>query len=224
MQYDWVLFDADETLFHFDAYTGIKLMLERKGMELTEDSFRAYEQVNKPLWVDYQNGDITADELKQRRFTKWAQQLNTTPQELNFSYMQAMGDICSLLPGAKELVEALSNKAKLGIITNGFSDLQSIRLERTGLASHFSHVVISEEVGVAKPDRRIFEHALELMGNPDKKRVLMVGDNPHSDILGGLNIGFDTCWLNTKGTPAPDDVNAHFEVSSLSELQQRLCA
>ncbi|MCE0494495.1 pyrimidine 5'-nucleotidase [Vibrio salinus] len=224
MQYDWVLFDADETLFHFGSYTGIKLMLERKGVELTDDSFRDYEKVNKPLWVHYQNGDITASELKTRRFKIWAEQLNTTPQELNYSYMQAMGDICTLLPGARELIEKLSQKVKLGIITNGFSDLQSIRLEQTGLAPYFEHVIISEEIGIAKPDRRIFEHALTLMGNPDKSRVLMVGDNPHSDILGGLNTGIDTCWLNTEKVPSPDGVNAHMEVSSLDELHQYLLA
>lgn len=224
MQYDWILFDADETLFHFDAYRGIKLMLERKGISLTDEAFHAYEQVNKPLWIAYQNGDITANELKCHRFASWAEQLNTTPMDLNRSYMQAMGDICSLLPGAQNLVDALKGKVKMGIITNGFTDLQSLRLERTGLAPHFEQVIISEEVGIAKPDARIFAHALEQMGNPDKKKVLMVGDNPQSDILGGLNIGIDTCWLNRHGNDAPDGIRAHLEVRSLEQLQNYLLA
>ena len=224
MQYDWILFDADETLFHFDGRRGLTLMLERKGMDLTDEAYQAYQKVNQPLWVSYQNGDISADQLKRTRFVEWATQLDTTPEELNRSYMTAMADICSLLPGAQSLLDALHGKVKLGIITNGFSDLQSIRLERTGLTPHFEHVIISEEVGVAKPDARIFAHALDKMGNPEKERVLMVGDNPHSDILGGLNIGVETCWLNVNGEPAPEGINAHFEVRSLDELQAILLA
>ncbi|MCV5919249.1 HAD-IA family hydrolase, partial [Escherichia coli] len=83
----------------------------------------------------------------------------------------------SLLPGAKELMEALQGKAKMGIITNGFTELQAIRLERTGMTEYFDKVVISEQVGVAKPDLGIFEYAMQQMGNPCKTRVLMVGDN-----------------------------------------------
>ncbi len=222
MQYDWILFDADETLFHFDGYSGIKLMLERKGMTLTDEAYHAYQQVNKPLWVEYQNGSIDAEQIKQRRFSAWADELNTTAQEMNFAYMMAMADICTLLPGAQQLIEALSGKAKLGIITNGFADLQAIRLERTGMANHFQHVVISEQVGAAKPDAAIFEYTYNLIGKPDKQRVLMVGDNPHSDILGGLNFGFDTCWLNVNGETAPDNIHATIEVNSLEQLQQYL--
>lgn len=224
MQYDWILFDADETLFHFDGRRGLTLMLERKGMELTDEAYQAYQKVNQPLWIDYQNGDITANELKHTRFIEWAKQLDTTPAELNRSYMQAMADICSLLPGAQALIDALQGKVRMGIITNGFADLQMVRLERTGLASHFEHIIISEEVGIAKPDARIFAHALEKMGNPDKKRVLMVGDNPHSDILGGLNIGVETCWLNLNGEETPQDILPHHEVRSLDELQALLLA
>ncbi len=224
MHYDWIFFDADDTLFHFDSYSGLKLMLHRKGMTLTEEVYLDYESVNKPLWVDYQNGTISAGDLKRTRFQRWADLLNTSPELLNKEYMRAMGDICHLLPGAKELIEALSGKVHLGIITNGFSDLQTVRLERTGMLTYFEQVIISEEVGIAKPDRRIFDHALTLIGNPDRNRVLMVGDNPHSDIAGGLNAGITTCWLNAHGIPSPDTVAPHFEVNSLADLHQRLFA
>ncbi|WED24120.1 pyrimidine 5'-nucleotidase [Vibrio sp. JC009] len=219
MNFDWILFDADETLFDFDSRRGIQLMLEQNGKMLTDKMYDKYQKVNKPLWVDYQNGVITAAELKHHRFKEWADELNVTPEKLNSDFMQVMGDICLLLPGAKELIDYLSGKVKLGIVTNGFTDLQSVRLEKTGLASSFEHVFISEEIGVAKPDRRIFDHALSMMGNPDKERVMMVGDNPHSDVLGGLNAGIMTCWLNRDKSSAPDGFNAHWEVNSLTELK-----
>lgn len=224
MKYDWILFDADETLFNFDAFKGMQLMFERKGVNFTQQDFQQYQQVNKPLWVDYQNGIITAQDIKHRRFQGWAEKLETTTTELNSAFLEAMADICTLLPGAKELVDALSGKAKLGIITNGFTELQAIRLERTGMMPYFEQVIISEEVGVAKPDAGIFLHAMERMGNPSKERVLMVGDNPHSDILGGLNFGIETCWLNTHQTARPEGINAHYEVQSLDELRTILLA
>ncbi|GAL17660.1 5'-nucleotidase YjjG [Vibrio maritimus] len=152
--------------------------------------------------VDYQDGKITADQLKQIRFEGWAAKLGITPLEMNSAFLEAMADICTLLPGAKELLDAISGRAKLGIITNGFTELQAIRLERTGLTDYFEHVVISEQVGIAKPDLGIFDHAHQLMGLPCKSKVLMVGDNPHSDVLGGINFGVETCWLNTQGAAA----------------------
>lgn len=136
MKYDWILFDADETLFHFDAYRGMRLMFERQGVDFTEDDFARYQQVNKPLWVDYQNGAIDAGQLKHIRFSRWAEQLNTTTAELNTAFLDAMADICTLLPGARELIEGLSGKARLGIITNGFTELQEIRLQRTGMSDY----------------------------------------------------------------------------------------
>lgn len=224
MKYDWILFDADETLFHFDAFKGMQLMFSRKGVEFTQQDFDHYQTVNKPLWVDYQNGTITAHELKHTRFQEWADKLNTTTSELNSAFLEAMADICTLLPGAKELMEAVHGKAKMGIITNGFTELQAIRLERTGMSQYFEHVVISEQVGVAKPDTAIFSHALEKMGFPCKSKVLMVGDNQHSDILGGLNFGIETCWLNSIGAEADANIAPHYTVNSLHQLKDMLFA
>lgn len=224
MKYDWILFDADETLFHFDAFEGLKLMFSRFGVSFTRVDFDAYQLINQPLWVDYQNGVISAAHLQQQRFTLWAEKLSVTASHLNSAFLSAMAEICALLPGAKELIEVLSGKANLGIITNGFTELQTVRLEKTGLLGAFEHVVISEQVGIAKPDVGIFEHALKRMENPDRDKVLMVGDNPHSDIQGGLNAGLHTCWLNTHNAPRPEGIEPHFEVTSLHELQQILVA
>ncbi|MDA0129424.1 pyrimidine 5'-nucleotidase [Vibrio sp. MarTm2] len=224
MKYDWILFDADETLFHFDAFKGMQLMFSRKGVDFTEQDFAHYQTVNKPLWVDYQDGKITADELKHTRFTEWANKLGTTTSELNSAFLDAMADICTMLPGAQELIESLHGKARLGIITNGFTELQAIRLERTGMTHYFDHVIISEEVGVAKPDVGIFQYAHEKIGSPCKSKILMVGDNPHSDILGGINFGIETCWLNHSGEANIPGIGPNYQVESLHELKSILLA
>ncbi|MFV0596446.1 pyrimidine 5'-nucleotidase [Shewanella sp.] len=220
--YTWVLFDADETLFYFDAFAGLKLMFAGFGVDFTQADFDEYQLVNKPLWVDYQDGKITAAELQTTRFKPWAIKLDVDPQVLNSAFLAAMAEICSPLPGARELLAALQGKAKMGIITNGFTELQTVRLARTGLQHHFDILVISEKVGMAKPDVGIFEHAFELMGHPEREQVLMVGDNPHSDIQGGINAGFHTCWYNVHGHAAPAGIRPHFQVASHHELQQKL--
>ncbi|PAJ74060.1 noncanonical pyrimidine nucleotidase, YjjG family [Pseudoalteromonas sp. NBT06-2] len=218
MKYKWVLFDADETLFHFDAFQGLKLMFSRFEVDFTLADYEHYQKLNKPLWVDYQNGQISAKQLQNRRFESWCQKLKISTQQLNSEFLHAMADICKPLDGAKELIDFLSTKVKLGIITNGFTQLQSIRLERTGFKDVFSTLVISEQVGIAKPDIGIFQHALNTMGNPSKNEVLMVGDNPHSDIQGGINAGIDTCWLNINKQDAPEGIKPTHEVQSLWQL------
>ncbi|CAH0536981.1 pyrimidine 5'-nucleotidase [Vibrio marisflavi] len=222
MKYDWILFDADETIFHFDAFKGMQLMFKRKGVEFTASDYHQYQQLNKPLWDKYQQGLVTATEIKHTRFELWADKLDTTTMDLNSSFLQAMADICTLLPGAKELIESLYDKARLAIITNGFVELQSIRLEKVGLADRFEHVFISEEVGIAKPDSGIFDYAMNKMGQPDRAKVLMVGDNLHSDIVGGNNYGIDTCWLNRSGEALHETIKPNYTVSCLHELNALL--
>lgn len=222
MDYKWILFDADETLFHFDAFRGLRLMFSRFGIDFSQQDFAEYQEINKPLWVDYQDGVISAEQLQNIRFQPWAEQLNTTTQAINSAFLEAMAEICSPLPGAKELLHNLKDRFQLGIITNGFTELQQVRLERTGFQDFFSTLIISEQVGVAKPDRRIFDFAFTQMGHPERENVLMVGDNPHSDILGGINAGIHTCWLNAHNQPAPAGIEPNYQVTTLDELNQLL--
>lgn len=220
--YQWVLFDADDTLFHFDAFRGLQHMFSVYGVEFTLEDYQEYQALNAPLWINYQNGSITAKQLQYQRFNTWAEKLNCCPHSLNSAFLASMAEICAPLEGATNLLSALKNKSKLGIITNGFTELQEARLNRTGHREFFDILVISEQVGIAKPHRDIFEHALSLMGNPNRQEVLMVGDNPDSDILGGMNAGLDTCWLNINNKPIPEAITPTYHVSSLKELQNLL--
>ena len=223
MKWDWIFFDADETLFTFDSFSGLQRMFLDYSVTFPAEDFQDYQAVNNPLWVDYQNGAITSLQLQHQRFTSWAERLNVHPGDLNDAFMNAMAEICAPLPGAVSLLNALKGKVKMGIITNGFTSLQQIRLERTGLRDHFELLIISEEVGVAKPDRRIFDYALEQAGNPDRSRVLMVGDTAESDIRGGMNAGWATCWLNAHQRPLPEGITPDWTVASLPELERLLC-
>ena len=223
MNWDWIFFDADETLFTFDSFGGLQRMFLDYSVTFTDEDFQDYQAINKPLWVDYQNGAITALQLQHQRFQSWADRLNVAPGDLNNAFLNAMAEICAPLPGAASLLTALKGKAKLGIITNGFTALQQIRLERTGFRDYFDLLVISEQVGVAKPDPKIFDYALAQAGNPDRSHVLMVGDTAESDIKGGNNAGLATCWLNAHGRALPEGIHPTWTVTSLNELEQLLC-
>jgi putative hydrolase of the HAD superfamily/5'-nucleotidase len=219
MKYSYVLFDADETLFRFDILAGMTRMFKNYGVNFTKDDYIHYQKTNKQLWVDYQNGVISADYLQVTRFNEWSAKLNVSAKELNDAFLDAMAQICEPLPGAIELLNKLKPHARLGIITNGFARLQTVRLEHTGLKDMFEWLVISELVGIAKPNKAIFEHTFELMSNPNKSQILMVGDTASSDILGGNNVGIDTCWLQHPGEQLPEGITPTYTITKLEQLQ-----
>lgn len=217
--YEWILFDADDTLFHFDDFNGLRRVFASFDVDFTERDYQEYQQVNKPLWVEYQNHMLTAKQVQEKRFQAWADKLLIPARELNSAFMQSMAEISRPIEGAVDLLDRLKGKVRLGIVTNGFTELQTIRLERAGLKNHFDLLVVSEEVGIAKPHPAIFDHAIERMGRPGREKVLMVGDNPDSDILGAHNAGLHSCWLNRHNKTAPVGINPHYEVHSLQELE-----
>lgn len=222
IKYEWVLFDADDTLFNFDIYNGLKHTLSHYDAELTQSDFDIFKLENKKLWLSYQNSEITAEMLQHSRFNLFAKKLNLKASDLNETFLAIMGTISKPLVGATDLLNALFGKSKLGIITNGFTKVQTERLALTGLHNHFDLLVISEEVGVAKPNIEIFEHALSKMGNPSRDQVLMVGDNADTDIRGGINAKLHTCWLNVDGKTLPSDLSPTYQVTSLTELYKLL--
>ncbi|MFC0445444.1 pyrimidine 5'-nucleotidase [Pseudidiomarina halophila] len=220
--YDWLLFDADETLFSFNALAGLQELFRGYGVSFTDADYSDYQALNKPLWQKYQAGEIDARTLQRRRFASWAGKLQVSADELNSAFLSAMAGICQPLEGARELLERARESTKIGIITNGFTELQEARLAQTGLGELVDLVVISEQFGVAKPDPAIFTHALELMQQKDRARVLMTGDNPHSDVLGAQLSGLHSCWLNVEDAACPLPTPPHYTVRSLPELDRLL--
>lgn len=218
MKYQWILFDADETLFSFHSYFGLKSMLKRYGLEFNEQDYEAFQAVNQPLWVAYQNKEINAEALQRIRFESLAQKTGQDPLVLNRELMDEMALVSQPLAGVREMLASLHGKVKMGIITNGFNALQQKRLENTQTAGFFDLLVVSETVGVAKPDRQIFDYAFFQMGEVERSKVLMVGDTLASDILGGNLAGIDTCWFNPKGLANETAIQPTYEIRSMAEL------
>jgi 5'-nucleotidase len=221
-KYDWVLFDLDETLIRFDAQGALCALFKRFDIVFTEQHYLEYEKKNRLLWSAYQNGEITIDKLQHERFAALGDQLNVRPLDLNAAFLAEVTHISTPVDGAESLLNTLKGKSKLGVISNGFGNMQRVRIEKLGFQDHFHFVITSEQVGVAKPDPKIFLHAFETMKHPPRDKILMVGDALDADILGGINAGIDTCWLNPHKKPTTENIAPHFEVASLQELQELL--
>ncbi|WGE88729.1 pyrimidine 5'-nucleotidase [Actinobacillus arthritidis] len=218
MRYEWVLFDADETLFSFNSYLGLKSMLKRYAIDFTQQDYDEFQAVNKPLWVAYQNNEITAKDIQTRRFAKLSHQTGIDALQLNQELMAEMALVSKPLDGVMDMLKQLYGKVKLGIITNGFTELQQKRLINTETEKFFEIVVVSEQIGAAKPDRQVFDYAFALMDQSDRTKVLMVGDTLASDILGGNNAGIDTCWFNPTKSKNETQIRSTYEISSMSQL------
>ncbi|MCL1078514.1 dUMP phosphatase [Parashewanella spongiae] len=218
-KYKWVLFDADDTLFDFDAFAGLTVLFSQYQYVFTKQDYQAYQALNKSLWLKYQDNLIDAQTLQIERFKPWEAQFGVSAAKFNAGFLLAMAEVCRPLSGAIELLQYLKNNGtKVGIVTNGFTALQQLRLDKTGINEFVDLLVISEQVGFAKPDRRVFEYTIDKMDDAAFTSVLMVGDNLNTDVQGGFNAGIDTCWYNAKCETNTTNLIPTIEVKSHQQL------
>jgi len=144
------------------------------------------------------------------------------PAAFSTIYLRHLARASHLIEGAREIVPALQAKYRLALITNGLRDVQRPRLAGSAIGDCFAEVIISEEVGAAKPDPAIFDAAFERLGRPPRTNVLVIGDSLSSDIAGARGYGLDTCWYNPTGTARPADATSTYEIHHLSELARLL--
>jgi 2-haloacid dehalogenase len=222
MRYKWVLFDADNTLFDYDAAElgALSRTFEELGRPLTREHHETYREINHQNWLAFERGEITQALLRTRRFEQFlaAMAMDEEPARVSGRYLFHLGNRTDLMDGAAEVVEGLYGRAGLVIVTNGLKDVQRARIRQSEIGRFFHDVVISEEVGFAKPDGRIFDVAFAGMGRPEKGEVLMVGDSLTSDMAGGLDYGIDTCWFNPWGRPNTLGRAVGYEIGRLGEL------
>jgi len=223
MKYKVILFDADETLFDFrmSEKLALKGALSDFGIKYDENyHLKIYMELNTAIWKEFEEGRITQEKLKIERFRRFANELKIEINEFDMakSYMKHLSNASFLFDGAEELVKKLSKDYKLGIITNGLTDVQDTRIRKSVIAEYFETIVISEEAKIAKPDARIYDLTLRNMNHTDKKTVLYVGDSLSSDIQGGINAGIDTCWVNKEKTENLSNIQPTYIIQDLSEI------
>lgn len=225
MKYDIIIFDADETLFDFkkserDAFKNT--MLEFNINYDENYHLKIYKDINTAIWKELEDGLITQQKLKVERFKRLSDALNAGFDEVEFSksYMKHLSYASFLYDDSLALIESLSKDYRLSIITNGLKDVQNNRIRKSIIGKYFEDIVISEEIGVSKPDPKIFEHTLNNLNYTDKNKVLMVGDSLTSDIQGGINFSIDTCWFNPNKIVNGSEIKPTYEISNLMDLKE----
>jgi len=226
MKYSWLLFDADETLLDFTNASKRSFFQSFKDIdqECSEEIFEIYEEINAQVWKDFSMEKIDAVELRDRRFTLLFEELEIDGikgREFNDIYLQNLIHATELYHGVNELLEDLKQEFTISLITNGLQEVQRPRLRKTGIYDHFDSIVVSDEIGIAKPQTGFFEYAHQTIStNIPKDKMLVIGDNLHSDIQGGINYGVDTCWIHGGKTNDSDIVPTHDieHISHFSDL------
>lgn len=224
--YKYVFLDLDDTIWDFHANAKMSLKKTFEDMELTyladfEDFFKIYAKKNAELWEQYGKNEITKDHLIAERFRYPLERIgiedDVLRKSLGDTYLSLLPTRTALVPYAGELLEYLSKKYLLSIISNGFVEVQYEKLKNTNITHFFAHIVLSENAGVLKPDKRIFEYALKL-NNAKKEEAIMIGDNYEADIKGAMNAGIDQIFLNHRAKIFEGEKSPTYSVDSLKAV------
>jgi 2-haloacid dehalogenase len=225
-RYQWLLFDADGTLFDYDRAEGAALsqVFQSFGSKFDPVYLTAYRHINQTLWQAVEKGEITPSVVKVRRFELLFQTIGVVhpPAELSVSYLECLAKCSELMEGAAEVLQELRSKYSMAILTNGLQVVQRGRLARSAIRQHIAEMIISEEIGYSKPAKEFFDTALARLGDPSRREVLMIGDGWNSDILGAIQSGLDACWYNPGCKSRPGGCEVTREIASLRELVEWL--
>jgi putative hydrolase of the HAD superfamily len=229
--YQHIFFDLDHTLWDFErcsCETLEELFHSHQLHSLAEDVcsekfLETFRRINRHLWTLYSAGDITQQELRTTRFTLILNELGIkdekTAARLADDYIQLCPQKPHLLPHAREVLDYLSSKYVLHIITNGFADVQMVKLKSANITSYFSEIVTSEKAGCQKPDKRIFDFTLNRIKSTPAA-CIMIGDSLDSDIKGAKNARLDHIFYNYENIPHQE--SPMHEIKCLRELKELL--
>jgi 2-haloacid dehalogenase len=225
-RYDWLLFDADGTLFDFERAesAALRQVFQLMGVAFNPDYLVDYRRINQALWQGVEHGAIKPGFVKMRRFELLLQALclDHSPSAFSATYLECLAECSELIEDAAEVVQALKGKYQMAILTNGLQVVQRGRLARSVIRHHIGEIIISEEIGFSKPAKEFFEIAMARLGNPSPREVLMIGDGWNSDIVGAVQYGIDACWYNPGRKPRPTSCELVREIASLRDLTEWL--
>lgn len=221
-RYDLLLCDADNTIFDFEKAEEYAFYdaCRAAGIEATGELLSTYSVINQSLWELLEKGGITQSVLRVRRFELFLEKIGCDfdAPTMATAFTDSLGRQSVPIAGAFEALKRWSALVPVIIVTNGISKVQHGRMDNCPIATFISGLVISEEVGVAKPHPKMLEIGMEMAGVTDKRRVLMLGDSLSSDIAAAANADIDACWYNPKGMENKKNLPVAYEIRSLDEV------
>jgi putative hydrolase of the HAD superfamily len=201
-----IFFDLDRTLWDFEANSHDELMaiwkrngLHQRGISLPEEFIKVYKQINEECWDAYRKNEITKEKLRGERFRRtlayYGIEDTDLAEEIGSQYVTNSPQRTKLVAHTHEVLGYLSGKYEMHMITNGFEEVQHIKLEKSGLDKYFGEVITSEMAGVKKPEQRIFDLAIEKSG-ANAGQSIYVGDDLVVDVLGAISAGWHAIYYN----------------------------
>lgn len=224
--YKAIFFDLDDTLWSFsknaeEAFREVYHQFSFGRYFIDFNHFYSlYQEKNKELWYLYGQGKIDRNTLNSVRFHYPLERVGVYDEALvnNYSkyFFRLIPTKSNLIEGAIDVLEVSASKYPLYILSNGFKELQYEKMRNSNILQYFSGVILSDEVGVNKPDARIFNYALQKAGVINSE-ALMVGDNWVADIEGAKNAGIDQAFLSKKVSPNNSFIPT-YQITSLMDL------
>ena len=224
--YKHIFFDLDQTLWDFETNSretlielANKYKLVEKGVDSIDEFIVQYIDINKQMWEDYGKGLIDKTTLRYNRFHRALGCYNIYDKNLTENigndYIAISPLKTNMFPHSIEVLQYLSNKYSLHIITNGFEEVQHIKIKNCGIEHYFDQIITSERSGFKKPDVRIFQYSLDEV-NAIAATSLMIGDSLEADIIGARNAGIHQVYFNPSENKHEEDIT--YEIKSLREL------
>jgi len=203
MRYKYLFLDLDNTIFDFNASSKLAFsdMLFQYGIQEEADMYDLYRRINADVWKELEQGKINQEELRDKRFRLFFQSVDIDKNgyDANAKYLENLILRSSLIRGAQKFMTLIQERLNMVAVTNGLKEVQRPRIMQTKIDQFFDYIIVSDEIGHAKPSENFFEIAYEPISHKiDKSDILMIGDSLVSDIQGGNNFGLDTCWFNPK--------------------------
>ncbi len=222
---EFLFLDLDDTIldFHKAERLAVSKTIRDFGVEPTEEILSRYHVINKAHWERLERGEITREEVLVNRFAVLFRELgkDVDPTACARAYEGNLSQGHYFLPGAEEAVKSLHEKYRLFLASNGTARVQQGRLTSAGLYPYFEKVFISQEIGFNKPSREYFDACFARIPGFEPGKAIMVGDSLTSDILGGINAGLTTVWVNPEGKPW-GSIRPDYEIKALSQLEELL--
>ena len=216
-----VFLDLDDTLldFHRSEAVAISETLSGFGIEPTEAVKKRYSEINRSVWEQLELGKMTREEILVRRFELLFEELgaNVDGMEARRRYEWNLGSSYFYMDGAEALLDEISEKYDLYLMSNGTAAVQDRRIAASGIAKHFKGIFISERIGYNKPSREFFDRCFAKIPDFKKEESIIVGDSLSSDIQGGINASILTCHYNSRGEKK-EGIIPDYTIKSLEEL------
>ncbi|MDR1918312.1 MAG: YjjG family noncanonical pyrimidine nucleotidase [Tannerellaceae bacterium] len=231
MRYKHLFFDFDDTLW--DTRSNNRECLEELYTDYRFDRYYAsfetfydyYMPHNLALWSKYRKHEIDRQTLITERFRYLLIPTGVSDAasalRLNRDFLERTSLKTVLIAGVRELLDYLRPSYSMHILSNGFREVQFKKLAHSGLAAYFDSVILSEDAGIQKPHKAIFDFALK-NANARRRETLMIGDSWEADIAGARGAGIDQLWFNPQHLPPVEAFSPTYSVGSLAEIREIL--